>query len=1439
MLTLRVAPRAAGGLVVLLGLAVLLAGPWLVASLSTRLESSARDLQVSLEARTGFKVSFGRLSPSVLKGLSLGKLEVRDSRDRPVLSARKAYARYDLLSILWPARGSLIRELSITDASLVIDPGVLALLSALGKPRSGEEGGTAQALSIPPIALSGTRVSLRLEGFAPEPMTAELSSFSLGGPGPELALDLRGSLSTGAVPALGRVDLSLSASGTLERDLSRARLHLGLQAATDLLSLRPQSLELVYAQGILEARKIEDKAPIDAWLRYDKAARTLEARLKVEGFIPSTAIVPGRGLIALLPWLDLPYTGSLSFALPLAEPRQMAYAGRLSGRIPANLLGEGYRADIEAKGNLERVDIALARLEGPPGSASFQGSLLLKDLAPVGHLALDLSLLGGSLPVAAGIEMVSGGGNYSLRASSATVGGLGLSELALELRRLGGEYAATLAFLVPEGRGSSPGPARVSGEANFGFGAKPRVRAGIDIDDLDLSAASPLLQSLLSPVLSGFLAGFRVGGRLDFRSDFRTLTYSTAGFSIGLAKDPSFTALLSLSGNEKSLVLEEGRVRFGGNEALAKGSAEFAGSKGLGFAVQLSLGGQNYSLEGALAGGSLHGSGSYGLEFSSRLLEGETFLSAQAKDLPIPGLGRPAFASFAADGRYSNSHDWSLALARLELGLPEASGPGRYLSLSGILGPDSGSIPDLAYVDAVSTLRGKANLVMGPAQAGTHIALELAGPDGEAYRAEGDYHSGLLDLGLVASASPLARFWSGPVTGRLGGELRATGSLETLVLGFDLRLEKGKFQAEDLSLRAKGQWKDGLASIQDWSASWGGYALDGGRASLDSRDASLSLGGRLKAVLGASALTMAMELKGFQPDGPTEARDGQSTGLQGLAGLMGLPRQIQRYRIEGLARNIAYQGHVTPVWPFVLNILPTTFAFDGGRDEVIVEYRDDGHFALHARPPFPIQATLEGSLVEGQVDAVARGLNIDLPFALALLGSLPVEVSKGRLSGDLKVHGPLADPDMDGILALEGLFLTIPGWVDSPVGPITAPLSVSGKELFLLAPSVSAGDATLMIEASADLGGWLPKDLRGRAKTLTSSPLSASAKILGVSLVGQAFVDLGFQYSGGIVAIDGSVSIQKAKVIIDPLGFRSSGAASIPSTYFDVDISLAVGPGVKVYFPSSDLPVVMGYADPSSALRVGYDQEKGELSFKGAVFLRGGEVFYIQRDFFLKSAKILFNENEDKFDPLITFLAERRARNGDGSVLISLRAENSPLFNLQPRLSSSPAMTDGQIVALLGANLLGAQDGGDVSIVKAAIMGSEMIPQLNVAKAFEERVRDALGLDIFFVQTQVVQRWLYDISGASQGTESGSLASYLDDTSLYLGKYVGDNIFLHAAALLQKDPLVPSGPLRLDSEFGVELEAPFGTITWSVKPESPESLFIRDQSLSLTWKVQL
>ena len=118
------------------------------------------------------------------------------------------------------------------------------------------------------------------------------------------------------------------------------------------------------------------------------------------------------------------------------------------------------------------------------------------------------------------------------------------------------------------------------------------------------------------------------------------------------------------------------------------------------------------------------------------------------------------------------------------------------------------------------------------------------------------------------------------------------------------------------------------------------------------------------------------------------------------------------------------------------------------------------------------------------------------------------------------------------------------------------------------------------------------------------------------------------------------------------------------------------GRRVHIFFPSSDFPVISGFSDPSSRLAIRYDQSSEDFSLKGAVALRGGQVFYIQRNFFLKNGKIVFNEGTDRFEPRVTLLAELRDSNDAGPVTITLRADNAPLSTFKPRLSSDPAMTD-------------------------------------------------------------------------------------------------------------------------------------------------------------------
>ena len=80
------------------------------------------------------------------------------------------------------------------------------------------------------------------------------------------------------------------------------------------------------------------------------------------------------------------------------------------------------------------------------------------------------------------------------------------------------------------------------------------------------------------------------------------------------------------------------------------------------------------------------------------------------------------------------------------------------------------------------------------------------------------------------------------------------------------------------------------------------------------------------------------------------------------------------------------------------------------------------------------------------------------------------------------------------------------------------------------------------------------------------------------------------------------------------------------------------------------------------------------FEFKGNLKLRGGEIMYVGRNFYLKEGNLVFDANENSIDPFVTLKAEIRERDTDGKqVKIILSAENQLLSQLSPSLSATPA----------------------------------------------------------------------------------------------------------------------------------------------------------------------
>jgi len=314
--------------------------------------------------------------------------------------------------------------------------------------------------------------------------------------------------------------------------------------------------------------------------------------------------------------------------------------------------------------------------------------------------------------------------------------------------------------------------------------------------------------------------------------------------------------------------------------------------------------------------------------------------------------------------------------------------------------------------------------------------------------------------------------------------------------------------------------------------------------------------------------------------------------------------------------------------------------------------------------------------------------------------------------------------------------------------------------------------------------------------------------------------------------VTGRVVMNEARVTLGDW-VEAPFVAGDPPTF--VSISASTGKRVEFFWPSETFPVVRTTAAPGGKIAITYRGDTGAFTVTGGADVHGGEIFFFDRSFVLKEGSIAFQEDERSFDPRITARAEIREWEpviGE-EVKIWLDVDDT-LNRFSPRFSSDPALPEPDILALLGAPLT-RQVAGEGLLSSAVMLSSDLLSRFGLLRPFEQRVRELLGLDMFSVRTQVIQNLVAEKVLGYEGLNP------LDNTSLSLGKYLGDDLFLEMLVRLQA-PRGPSGLLLpghgLTSEFELNLEwdTPFFLLEWSFLPRNPDALFLTDNSLALKWR---
>ncbi|GAB6393128.1 MAG: translocation/assembly module TamB domain-containing protein [Treponematales bacterium] len=1021
----------------------------------------------------------------------------------------------------------------------------------------------------------------------------------------------------------------------------------------------------------------------------------------------------------------------------------------------------------------------------------------------------------------------------------------------------GGETAEAEAEPAPETAG---GFFEVEGSYSFsprrlearGFLSALPVRGILD--------AAGWLLPVPSPSARSFLHTLALSGGFSLDTDFTSVSYDAPWFTASWLPLPGLSLSASFSGRDAVAGISDGRFSWPGGEAALSGYVDGSRPERLALYLGSSWGGVPYYVDAALVDGRLLSvTGSYGVRGFVIAGEGGGFSAyLQTEEMPFPFQGGRAYLTAAASLDFASPDEWKAELENCEVdGLTTYFGKPSRLRFTGAGNQSGFAIRGVRFDDGRGALTGDGRLTWDKGYQRPRVSVALVSGGVERLRLEGEYGEEGLRAALSGESVQLARFSPlfFPGTTASGSLRYSSGGKGAFRADLDLTAFSSLFRTFPVTARGRAAITEKtlavtglIAECEGVRAGVSSFVFDKGTgtAALSAWAGGDFHGRGLYLLLsGESAFSPALRWRDWK-DCLAEF-SGSVVVEQAWYGAA----QADGPFAVAFSRKDTEGGRLVSV--------------DGGPENMFrLRHFEGGDFYAALSRPSPVRGDAMGLLSKTAVDLQTSNLYVDLG---ALWRVLPpqdiVNFPGGFVTGSLSAAGSPGDPDITGALTGSGVRIEVPRYLSAEILPVRFVCPVEDGVITLGPVDCAVGNGAGVVTGSFHFDRWIPRIFTLDIAVPEASPIPASVLIAGVKAEGLVAGNLRlandedgpFSAAGSLTLSDTIVSLTQ-----DDASPRGAQAAPPPPSASAADITLTADRKVEFLWPAANFPILQAYADMGSSLRVTSDNQTGQFTLRGDIGLRGGEIFYFERSFYIREGTLSFNENETRFDPRISARAEIRDRSEEGDVVISMIVDNAPLSSFTARLESSPALSQAEIFSILGQNFASpeaAGSGGSGLLSGGSrVLGAstDVLMQFQGVRRVQRALRNFLKLDMLSMRTSIPQNAVFLATGTDSQGEGGSAAAYLlNNTAVSVGKYLGANIFVQAMASLRySQSAMGTAAVGTDSgrgidigqgfsvepDIGVEMQNPLFGIGISVTPE-PEHLnafFLNDANLTLTWR---
>ena len=415
------------------------------------------DTIATLNFRIGRQITYGRISPSLLRAFEIRDLTIfsAEAANEPLVAINRIRIRYSLARlILLRDPVAALREIQLINSDFAVnldrDLELRQFVQQFAAVRAGEsnastpvDGGSARLDSLLPIDLSGANLGLVIEDGGYRFDFEQL--FFRARSGEQLRLTARGTLRA-RLPVTdpvglaigGRLDARVQIDGHLSSDLREADLSVRLDdLATSTFSVAPHTLNVALRDQQLQAASEQRDGTLGLKLNHDfgTGSSTLTvsaAELRVADVIQLNS---PHAVLELLLAAVVSGTGSLRNAPEgTAGGGGVQYEVELSGSIPGGPNSPPGTVTAAVSGDGRLMQVAHLQADTANGAISFSGTVLHDGLLPEGELVVRAMDAGLPAPVDARLTVTRAGKELVLRSERIAVGQASLHELQVNLR---------------------------------------------------------------------------------------------------------------------------------------------------------------------------------------------------------------------------------------------------------------------------------------------------------------------------------------------------------------------------------------------------------------------------------------------------------------------------------------------------------------------------------------------------------------------------------------------------------------------------------------------------------------------------------------------------------------------------------------------------------------------------------------------------------------------------------------------------------------------------------------------------------------------------------------------------------------------------------------------------------------------------------------------